>query len=140
MSAQSNVQLAREVYNLFSNNDLEGVVANAADDIEVFFAPTGQTFTGRDGLRQFLTGFKMSFPNVHLTIKNQVVTDDVIVTEFVAEGINTGPLMTPQGQVPATGRTAEWPVCEVWHVRDGKIAAISNYQDFGSVLAQLGAL
>jgi steroid delta-isomerase-like uncharacterized protein len=140
MSAQSNAKLAQEVYNLFSNNQFDAVLEHATDDIEAYFAPSGQVFQGHDGFKQFMMSFKTAFPNVKINVKNQVVTEDSVVTEFIAVGANTGPLMTPEGEIPATGRTAEWPVCEVWRVRNGKLASLSNYQDFGSVLRQLGLL
>jgi steroid delta-isomerase-like uncharacterized protein len=138
MTAQANGKLAQEIYNLFMNDQYGGVLERSTEDVEIFFAAAGQTFQGHEGLRQFMTGFKTAFPNIKMTIKNQVVTEDSVVTEFIATGANTGPLMTPQGEIPPTGRTAEWPVCEVWRVRNGKLASLSNYQDFGSVLRQLG--
>jgi hypothetical protein len=48
--------------------------------------------------------------------------------------------MTPKGEILPTGRTAEWPVCEVCHFRNGKLVSLHNYQDFGSVLQQLGLM
>lgn len=140
MSAQGNAKLAQEIYNLFSNNQFDAILPHATEDVEVFFAPTNQTMQGHEGFRQFMMGFKTAFPNIKITIKNQVVTEDSVVTEFIATGAHTGPLMTPQGEIPPTGRTAEWPVCEVWRVRNGKLASLSNYQDFGSVLRQLGLM
>lgn len=140
MSLQNNAKLAQEVYNLFSNNQFDAVLSHATDDIEIFFAPANQLLQGKEGFKQFMMNFKNAFPNVKITIKSQVVTEESVVTEFIATGINTGPLLTPNGEIPATGRTAEWPVCEVWQVRNGKLASLSNYQDFGSVLGQLGLM
>lgn len=140
MSAQSNAKLAQEIYNLFSNNQFDAILPHTSEDVEVFFAPTNQVMQGHEGFKQFMMGFKMAFPNVKITVKNQVVTEDSVVTEFMAVGTHTGTLVTPQGAIPATGRTAEWAVCEVWQLRDGKLTSLSNYQDFGSVMQQLGLL
>jgi steroid delta-isomerase-like uncharacterized protein len=138
MSASSNIQLAERVYEKFCNSEFDRVLDLAADDIQIVFSPTGQTFQGHDGFMQFMQGFKSAFPDIALTVTNQVATDDKIVTEFTVKGTHTGPLMIPAGQIPATGRTAEWPVCEVWTVRQGKLTSIHNYQDLGTMLRQLG--
>jgi steroid delta-isomerase-like uncharacterized protein len=138
MSAHSNAKLAQEIYNHFSNNQFDAVLAHATDDIEVFAPAFGQTFHGHQGFKQFMMSFKTAFPNISITVKNQVVTDDAVVTEFTALGTNSGPMLTPQGELPPTGRTAEFTVCEVWQVRNGKLASLTNYQDFGVVLRQLG--
>lgn len=138
MSAQSNIKLANEVYNLFSNSQFDKVLEHTTNDVEAFFAPTGQTFQGKQEFIQFMMGFKAGFPNVRIDVKNQYATEDSVVTEFVAVGTHTGAIVTPMREIPPTGRTAEWHVCEVLRVKDGKIASLSNYQDFGSVLRQLG--
>ena len=138
MSVQSNLKLTQEIYNFFSNNQFDAVLERAADDVEIYLAPTGQTFQGLDGFKQFMMGFKATFPNIRIDVKNQVGTEDQVVSEFVATGTNTGPVMTPAGEIPATGRTAEWPVCEVWRFRNGKLASIHNYQDMATMLRQLG--
>ncbi len=140
MTAANNGKVMQEIYNHFSNNQYDAVLPHAADDIEVFFAPTGQRMQGHDGFKQFMMGFKVAFPDVKLNVKNQIVSEDAVVTEFTAIGTHTGPLMTPKGEIPATGRTAEWPVCEVCRFRNGKLASLHNYQDLGSMLQQLGLM
>jgi steroid delta-isomerase-like uncharacterized protein len=138
MSPQSNAKLAQEIYNAFSNNQYDDVLARSAEDVEIVFTPTGQVYQGHDGFKAFMQGFKGAFPNIRLNIKDQVATDDAVVTEFMAVGTHTGPLQTPAGDIPATGRTAEWPVVEVWRVKNGKVVSLHNYQDLGTMLRQLG--
>jgi steroid delta-isomerase-like uncharacterized protein len=140
MSAQQNKQLARTIYDLFSNNKVDQALEHAVEDVEVVFTPTGQTFRGRDEFSQFMKGFKTAFPDIVLEVTSQVATEDQVVSEFVAKGHHTGPLLTPVGDIPATGRYAEWQVCEVWRVRDGKLAQICNYQDAATLMRQLGLL
>ncbi len=138
--AQDNATLARRIYELFSNDDFEGALALAAEDVEVVFVPAGQTFRGHEGFMQFMQNFKTAFPDIKLTITNQVATEDSVVSEFIASGTHTGPLMSPAGEIPPTGKRAEWPVCEVWRTRDGKLTSIHNYQDMATMLRQLGLI
>lgn len=140
MSAQTNMALANEIYRCFSRNDFAGVLAKTNEDVEVVFTSAGQTFHGPDEFIQFMQGFKTAFPDIELEVVNQTATDDQVVSEFIARGKHTGPLMGPAGAIPPTGRYAEWPVCEVWQVRDGKLSKITNYQDSATMLRQLGVL
>jgi steroid delta-isomerase-like uncharacterized protein len=140
ITSQDNGTLAREVYAAFSGGDYGKVLSLVTDDIEAVFEPTGQVFRGKAAFEQFFMVFKTAMPDVELIVTNQVVTADAVVSEFIARGTHTGPLLGPDGAIPATGKVAEWPVVEVCTVRDGKLATLHNYQDTASMLRQLGLI
>jgi steroid delta-isomerase-like uncharacterized protein len=138
MSAQDNAALARKIYAAFSKGDLDGVLERVAEDVEVILIPFGQTYHGREGFRAFMTGFKGAFPDLTINLTNQVAAEDQVVSEFTARGTHHGPLATPAGEIPPTGRTVDFTVCEVWGVKDGEVASLRNYQDAAALLRQLG--
>lgn len=139
MSAQSNAELARKIYAAFNKHDLETCVANATENIEVVLTPFGQTFRGQAGFKEFLAGFKKAFPDLTVTVTNQVATESQVVNECSWKGSHTGPLISPSGEIPPTRRTVTGAVfCEVWGFKNGKVASIRNYQDVSSWLRQLG--
>lgn len=138
ITAQDNGTLAREIYAAFSKGDYDTVLAHTNEDVVAVLTPFGQTFNGKEGFMQFMQGFKGAMPDIEIVVTNQIVTDNTVTTEFIAKGTNTGPLQTPAGPIPPTGKVAEWPVCEVWEVRDGKLSALRNYQDIATMLRQLG--
>lgn len=141
MAAQTNAALARHIYDLFNENRFNEILGLATEDVEIVLVPFGQTFHGREGFREWMHSFKRAFPDLQITdITHQVATDDEVVNEFTARGAHRGPLMTPAGKVPPTGRWVEFKVCEVWGVRDGKLAIMRNYPDIASILRQLGAV
>ena len=63
-----------------------------------------------------------------------------IVVEGRYTGTNTGPLATPAGEVPATGRSMVLPFADVFRITDGRIAEHRIYYDGLGLLAQLGLL
>lgn len=138
MTGNDNAALARRVYELFSLGKREDVLEYATDDVELVLYPFGQTFHGKDGFREFMDGFSTAFPDLAITVTNQVADETQVATEFTAHGTHTGPLRTPAGDVPPTGRSVDFTVCEVWTVRDGLLASLRNYQDAGSIMRQLG--
>lgn len=138
MSASENAALARRAYELFSTGKSEDVIEHATDDVELILYPFGQTFHGKAGFRDFMSGFTTAFPDIRITVTSQVADEGQVASEFTAVATHTGVLSTPAGDVPPTGRTVEFTVCEVWTIRDGKIASLRNYQDAGSIMRQLG--
>lgn len=140
MSNQPNTQLAHQIYGLFNEGQVEAATNLATDDVELVLYPFGQTFQGREGFTNFMRGFLNAFPDLKIEIRNQVAGDGQIVNEITGRGTHTGPLMTPAGVIPPTGRSVELSVCEVWKVRDGKLAGLANYQDSASLMRQLGLM
>ncbi len=139
MSAQENAKLARDLYALFNEHQLEKADALATADVEVLLVPFNQTFRGREGFLQFMSGFERAFPDLVITVANQVATEDQVVSECTWTGTNTGPLVTPAGEIPPTGKRVEGGrFCEVWKIKNGKVAILHNYQDAASWLRQLG--
>lgn len=138
MSAQDNMALSKKIYQLFSNNQFDNALALATEDVEIVLTPFGQTFHGHEGFSNFMQGFKGAFPDLQINITHQVATENEVVSEFTARGTQTGPMLTPAGEIPPTGRTVDFIVCEVWSVKNGKVASIRNYQDAASIMRQLG--
>jgi steroid delta-isomerase-like uncharacterized protein len=140
MSAQTNSELASTLYDRFNRNDFSGMLDLATDDWQGVAHHVGMTFKGKDGFLQFLQGFKGAFPDCTVTIASQVLAGDQIVNEIRWVGTHTGPLPTPSGPIPPTGKTVHSVACEVWRIKDGKLAEVRNYQDGAGILAQLGLL
>jgi steroid delta-isomerase-like uncharacterized protein len=139
MSAQENAALARRIYEAFNKKDLDACLALATEDVRVVLTPFNQTFQGRAGFRDFMTGFARAFPDLTITITHQVATDGEVVNECTWRGTHTGPLATPSGDVPPTGKAVEGAIfCEVWGIRDGNLASHHNYHEVSSWLRPLG--
>jgi steroid delta-isomerase-like uncharacterized protein len=128
------------MYGRFGRGDFQGVLELVTDDIEATIIPFGQTFQGKEGFLQFMHGFKDAFPDMEIKIDNQVIGNDQVVNEISTTVTHTGPLQTPTGVVPPTGKTVSFTVCEVWSIRDGKVASLRNYQDAASLMRQLGLM
>lgn len=139
MSASANIAFANHIYDLFNRGDLDPIWGHASHDCALVFVPFGMTQTGPSGFKEFAGGLKSAFPDLTLTITNQVADDTHVVSEFTAIGTHRGPLMTPSGPLPPTGRVVHFTVCEVWTVEGGKLTRLVNYQDAASLMRQLGA-
>lgn len=138
MSAQDNAALARRLYDSINARDPEAGGALIPEDCEWLEVPTGIRYRGPDGWRENLAFWLGAFPDGRVEITNLVAAEDGVAVEYTGRGTNTGPLATPEGEVPATGRSVEMSFCDVWEVRSGRIAGGRSYFDLAALMGQLG--
>jgi len=101
--------------------------------------PSGTT----TGIAEFLRhaqGFAAAFPDSRMEVGAIIESGDNAAVEGVYTGTHTGPLATPQGEVPPTGRALRLPICLVFEVAAGRIASNHAYYDQMTFAAQLGLL
>jgi len=138
--AEENAALARRLYDLWNDRDIGAALDLATDDVDIRLMAFGQKLTGRDGFRQFMQRFAVAFPDMKKEITNQVASEDQVVSEFRLRGTHDGPLQTPTGELPPTGKAVELSVIEVIGVRGGKVAELRNYSDTATLMRQLGVI
>lgn len=140
MSAQDNAALVRDVHDAWNGRDFDRILAHTAEDCEWVMMPTGQTFRGLDGMRQYASGWATAFPDGRVEDTSVIAGDNGGVIEFIGRGTHTGPLVSPAGEIPPTGRTLELPFCEVYRITNGKIVGGAIYFDMAGMLQQLGLM
>ena len=141
MSHQDNAEVARALYEAFNDHDLERAGALAADDVEFLDVPTGRTAQGPEG---FMDGMRMwirACPDARVEVVELFAGEEgSVAAEFVGRGTHDGPMFSPGGDIPPTGRSLEMRYCEVMRMRDGKIASAHLYYDVATLLGQLGLM
>jgi len=100
----------------------------------------GGTTHGIDAFVGHGQGFAAAFPDSRMEVTAIIESGSHAVAEGVYTGTHTGPLATPQGEVPPTGRTLRLPICLVFEVAAGRIASNHAYYDQMTLAAQLGLL
>src|SRR5579864_8491088 len=98
------------------------------------------TITCIDPFIQFAKGFVTALPDSRLVAETITESGNRVVCEGRYTGTHTGPLMTPQGEVPATGRTLNLPYADVFEVEAGRIVRHRTYYDQMDFAQQLGLL
>jgi steroid delta-isomerase-like uncharacterized protein len=109
-----------------------------APDIELI--EPGGTYHGIDALLGHAEGFAAAFPDSRMQASAVIESGGRVVVEGIYSGTHTGPLATPQGEMPPAGRTLRLPVCFVFEVAAGRISSSHVYYDQMTFAAQLGLL
>ncbi|HEU4335402.1 MAG TPA: ester cyclase [Candidatus Eisenbacteria bacterium] len=89
---------------------------------------------GVAGFKQMIAGLLAAFPDLRLTIEDQIVAGDKVATRWVAVGTNSGPF----GNVPATGRRVRVDGLVLDRVADGKVVERWEQWDQAGMMQQLG--
>ena len=83
-------------------------------------------------------GWATAFPDSQGEISNTIHSDNMVVLEVTWRGTHTGPLQTPKGTIPPTGKRIEFRACQVHTITNGKIQTTRHYFDMATLLQQLG--
>lgn len=90
---------------------------------------------GLEGYKQFANGYLSAFPDLRMTIHDEIVTGDTIVTRWTATGTHHGDLPG----VPRTGKKISVTGITIAKLRNGKFVESWNNWDALGMLRQLGA-
>ena len=86
--------------------------------------------------KQMLAGLLAAFPDIRLTIEDQIITADKVATRWTAEGTHTGPL----GDTKPTGRRIRIGGLILDHVSGDRVVERWVQWDQAGMLQQLGLL
>src|SRR5919201_3666514 len=125
--AQDNASIARTVYEAFNDRDFDRAVKLIADEARWTNVPTGDTFDGGEGFRRNYEQWSGAFPDGRCEDIKVRAGDDFAVVEFTGRGTNTGPLTSPAGEMPPTGRSVEIRFCDISEIKNGKIVGGRSY-------------
>jgi hypothetical protein len=120
-------------------HDLEGVAACYAEDA-VGVTPDQGEIRGRDALAAYQRQLGDAFPDMGYEPVAKHEAGSVAIDEGDFVGTNTGPLPTPGGNLPPTGRSIRVRSCDVATIERGVIVEHHFYFDQLDFLSQLGLL
>ena len=126
-------------YEGINQHDLDMVVSTLADDVESIL-PGAPPLKGKEPFKAYVSVFQTAAPDTHIEGHRDLGSGDTIVVEGSYSGTQTGPLMTPGGEIPPTGRHFDFTFCDVLQAKDGKVFSHRVYFDQVDFLTQLGLM
>ena len=127
--------LAERFYECFSASDHEGGSALFEPDC-VTITPSGN-FDVTDH-EAFGRAFKAALPDAHMELVRAVEADDEVYITGRFKGTHQGDLVSPQGTIPASGKSLDVPFADYFRVSGGKITEHEVIWDQMTMLGQLG--
>ena len=131
---------ARQGIEAFNRGDWDDIRARWAPGLVYDETGTGRRIEGAHDVMAALQAWKTAQPDLTGEVVNVAVDGDTAVLEIVWRGTHTGPLATPSGELPASGRRVETRAT-MWQRYDGELVVHQrHYLDMLTMLTQLGVL
>ncbi len=118
-----------------SNGRLEVVDELFAEDF-VDHSPLPGLPATREGVKMLFAGLRSAFPDLHVTIAEQIAEDNRVATRKTFRGTHRGDFLG----VPASGRPVEFEVIDILTFEKEKISEHRVVLDQLGLLKQLGAM
>ena len=99
---------------------------------------TGRKVEGADAAITLWQGWAQAFPDSKATFHAALASGNGVVLEVTWKGTHKGPLQTPKGSIPATGKSIEIRACVVAELAGEKVKLQRHYFDMATLLQQLG--
>ncbi|HET9999508.1 MAG TPA: ester cyclase [Ktedonobacteraceae bacterium] len=135
MQVETNTTVASRWYEEVFN-------AGKIELIDELFAPNfvdhdpSNPLPGLDGVRQLVSMYRGAFPDLRLTIEDEITEGDKVVTRFTGRGTHKGPLMG----IPPTGKRVTITAIDILRFENGRIMEHWGNQDLLGMMQQLGVI
>jgi steroid delta-isomerase-like uncharacterized protein len=132
--------VATELVEAFNVGNWERLRATLHPDVVYEETGTQRRVDGADEYVRLCQGWKESLPDVRGTVQATVASGQRVAQEILWEGTHRGPLATPGGVVPPSGKRIRVRGT-LWHtIADGRAREIHHHLDVLSLLQQIGAI
>ena len=134
MAVESVVEYERVWVEGLNRGDVSAADAAFAPDCVVHITGVAEPLRGVGPWKELISGLLHAFPDLHLTIEDQLIQGDRVAFRWRASGTHTGPL----GAAPATGRSVRLDGLVLDRVADGRVQERWEQWDQSLMLQQLG--
>jgi steroid delta-isomerase-like uncharacterized protein len=134
--SETNKALIRRLFEEAVNKGNFNVVDESLSTDYVYREPVVGERRGRAGSRELITMYRNAFPDIKITIDEQIAEGDTVVTRWTGIGTHRGELFG----VPPTGKTIRVQGVLVSRIVNGKVVEENEMYDALGMLQQLGAV
>ncbi len=134
------INSARNLVEAFNNSDWEACKAAMTPDAVYDEAATSRRMEGLAEIIPGWQGWKEAMPDISGTVTSVYASGNTVFMEVTWLGTHTGPLESPSGKIPATGKSQTTRAAWVSDYEGGQVKTTRHYFDMLSFMAQLGLL
>jgi ketosteroid isomerase-like protein len=130
----------REAYAIAERRDLEGWKSLFADDGIFIDESVKVTYEGPKEWDFPVRNYGTAFADMHRELYDFWTVGNTVFVRLALQGTHTGPLQTPFGTIPPTGKRMDAPCVDIWELDNGKIRKFDCYPSGSIILTQLGVI
>jgi predicted ester cyclase len=140
MIANSAGTLAARGIEAFNRADWNALREICSPSVVYTETGSGLRLEGIDACDAAWHAWRTAMPDLSGTVLRTLEDGDLAAIEIAWTGTQTGPLATPDGEIPPTGRRIEVRSTQWVTARDGHTEVIDHHLDVMGIMAQLGVL
>jgi ketosteroid isomerase-like protein len=132
----------RKAYAIAERMDLEGFRSLFADDGVFIDESVKITYngTGPKAWDYPVRNYGTAFADMHRELYDFWTVGNTVFVRLALQGTHTGPLETPFGTIPPTGKRMDAPCADIWELENAKIKKFDCYPSGSVILTQLGVI
>ena len=134
--SEQNKAAARKVFEAFNTGDVDSLDEAVAPDSVDHDPYNPHASEGVEGLKKTIAMYRDAFPDLRITIEDQIAEGDKVVTRWTGTGTHQGEVLG----IPASGKTSTITGIGIDRFEDGKIVEAWNNWDTLGMLQQIGAI
>jgi hypothetical protein len=130
-------QLAEKMQQALASGDPAAIAALYTED--AILHEGSQVARGREAIEESYAGLLRAFPDANPEFWNIMSCGEYFIYEGINRGTHSGPLATPEGEIPPTGRKIEVRFAFIAEMSpEGLIQEDRTYFDSALMMQQLG--
>jgi steroid delta-isomerase-like uncharacterized protein len=136
VSEENKILARRFIEEVFNDGNLDAIEELLDPDWVTHDPNMPEDPRGHEGARQFAKGCRSAFPDLHISIKDQLAEGDEVATRWTARGTHQGEAVgtPPSGnQVTVVGMTID-------RISGGKLVETWDSYDALGMMQQIGAI
>jgi steroid delta-isomerase-like uncharacterized protein len=134
MSEQNKMIVRRAIEEVYNQGNLDVIDELVSSDFVAH--ASSEDIHGATGMKQFVASLRQAFPDLLMTIQDQVAEGDKVVTRWTARGTHTGAFHG----IPPTGKEGSMTGIDIDRVVAGKTVECWTSTDDLGLLQQLGVV
>lgn len=131
------VDIAKDSLTAYNDKNWEKVRALLTPDCVYEEVATNVKTHGPDETVSVMQGWARAMPDSKATFDGQIVKDNTVVLEITWRGTHSGPLPTPKGDIPPSGKRFEVRACQIVEVSGERVKTTRHYFDMNTLFQQL---
>lgn len=136
ITSENNKNIALRDFELWNTGNLAIAEELIAADYKRYDFDTLHEGRGPEFVKELVTMYRTAFPDLHLTIEEMIVADDVVISRWRSTATHQGEF---QG-LPPTGAAAEVTGATIMRIANGKIAEERVFMDSLKLMQVVGAV
>jgi steroid delta-isomerase-like uncharacterized protein len=139
LSPQALTEAAKALLQTYNDKNWDQAKASITQDFVYDEVATGRKVNGADESIDSWQGWAQAFPDSRAVFgEAHAAEDGTVVLEVTWQGTHKGPLQTPKGPIPPTGKRIELRACAIFEFSGEKARTQRHYFDMTTLLQQLG--